>query len=134
MVGFKHTPKLIYGVGMAASIGLGQSWQDIHLSFQGIGYRTFATWEWQYGIGVYAGYERMYKAFVFTQNTGSAATDITTTPHDTPNYDESLLIGLTKSYHMNSKYNGAIQVLYDVWWQQKGLNSPIVVRFITTTK
>ena len=133
-VGFKHTPKLMYGIGVACSIGLGQNWQNIHFSFRGIGLRSFATWQWQYGISAYAGYERMYKLFEFKQQGHQANTDIIPTPHNTANYNESILIGLTKSYNLHSKYNGAIQVLYDIWWQQKGLTSPIVLRFVTTTK
>ena len=134
MFGFKHTPKLMYGLGAASSFGLGQSWQNVHLSFQGIGLRSFTTWKWQYGIGAYAGYERMYKQFVFTNNAQNTATDVPNNPHSTSDYNESLLVGLTKSYKMNSKYNGAIQVLYDIWWEQKGLKNPIVLRFATMTK
>jgi hypothetical protein len=132
-VGFKHSPKLTYGLGIGTSFGLGQSWQNIHFSFQGIGFKSFTTWEWQYGIGLYTGYERMYKNFLFKQSTPTAATDAPTV-HNTANYNESLLFGLTKKYHINSKYNGSIEVLYDIWWQQKGLQSPIVLRFTTTTK
>ena len=133
MAGFKYTPKLTYGVGIATSIGMGQSWQNIHFSFQGIGYRTFATWEWQYGIGAYAGYERMYKQAAFIKQKDQPPIDVPT-PHSTGNYTESLLVGLTKKYNINTKYKGAIQVLYDIWWQQKGLPNPIVLRFVTIKK
>lgn len=135
MVGFKHTPKLEYGLGTATDLGLGQSWQNIHFSFEGIGLRSFATWKWQYGLGAYAGYERTYKQFAFTNKQSSSdAVDIIPTSHNTNAYSESILIGLTKSYRINKKYNGAIQLLYDIWWQQKGLSSPIVLRFETEKK
>ncbi len=132
MIGFKHTPKLTYGLGAAWSEGLGQGWQKIHFSFQGIGYRTFAKLEWQYGIGAYTGYERMYKPAAFYKN--NVQTEGISTHHNTSKYTESVLIGLTKSYNINAKYKGAIQVLYDVWWQQKELRSPIVLRFVTVKK
>ncbi len=133
MAGFRHTPRLTYGAGLAYAEGLGQSWQHIKLTFQGVGYRTFATWQWQYGIGAYAGYERMYKkaAFIKEQPPDS---DLRPTPHSSARYTESILAGLTKSYNINAKYKGAIQVLYDIWWQQKGLRSPIVLRFVTVKK
>lgn len=134
MAGFKHTPKLTYGLGLATGIGLGQGWDKIKISFEGIGLRSFASWEWQYGLGAYAGYERMYKRTAFTNST-AAATEITSpSVHNKAKYSESVLIGLTKSYNINTKYNGAIQLLYDIWWKEKGLRSPIVLRFSTKTK
>lgn len=136
MAGFKQSPKLTYGIGIAASMGLGQSWSNIHLSLQGLGFRSYISWQWQYGIGFYGGYERMYKQAVFTNNSSTqpATTDLTATPHNTHDYSESVLIGLTKKYNLNTKYNGQIQLLYDVWWQQKGLRSPVVLRFATLSK
>src|SRR6185437_8837395 len=55
MAGYKQNPKLTYGLGIASSIGLGQSWTNVHLSFQGLGLRSYLNWQWQYGIGVYGG-------------------------------------------------------------------------------
>jgi len=134
MAGFKQTLKLTYGLGLVTAFGLGQSWTNLHFSFQGIGLRSFVTWQWQYGIGFYTGYERMYKQVVFTDNNQSSTSDAIPSPHNTTDYTESVLIGLTKSYKLNSKYNGQLQILYDVWWQQKGLSSPMVLRFATITK
>lgn len=132
MAGFKHTPRLTYGAGIATSIGLGQSWQNIHISFQGAGLRTFATWKWQYGIAAYAGYERMYKQAAFKNEKPPG--DWQPTSHDKHKYSETILVGLTKNYSINAKYTGAIQVLYDIWWQQNGLTNPIVLRFVTIKK
>ena len=134
MAGIKQTPKLTYGLGIASAFGLGSNWQNIHFSFQGIGLRSFITWQWQYGIGVYAGYEREYNQFVFTGNRKSGISDMPINQHSKATYIESVLIGLTKSYHISSKYDGQIQVLYDIWWQEKGLRTPIVLRFATIKK
>jgi hypothetical protein len=133
MAGFKHTPHLSYGLGLATAIGLGKNWDNIHFSLQGIGLRTYANWQWQYGIGAYAGYERMYKQAVFVNNSETASS-LAPTAHDNNTYSESLLAGLTKNYSINSKWKGQIQVLYDFWWQQKGLASPIIIRFSTIAK
>lgn len=130
MAGFKHTPRLTYGLGLATSIGLGQNWNNIRFSFQGIGVRTFAEWKWIYGIGAYAGYERMYKHEAFTK-AKEALPKNELNKHNKTNYNESVLIGLTKSYKVNDKWNGSIQLLYDIWWQDKGLRSPVVLRFTT---
>lgn len=130
MAGYKQTARLTYGLGIATGIGLGQNWNNIHFSVQGIGFRTYTTWLWQYGLGAYGGYERMYKQAVFVNN-AEASTAFASTRHNTALYSESLLAGLTKNYRINSKWSGQIQVLYDFWWQEKGLSSPIIFRFST---
>ncbi len=134
MAGFKHTPKLTYGLGVACSVGVGQGWQKIHFSYEGISFRSFTTWEWQYGISAYAGYERTYNNFLSIKKQQDKESVNYVTPHKTAVYSESILVGLSKKYKINDKYTGAIQVLYDVWWQQKGLNNPIILRFTTIKK
>jgi hypothetical protein len=130
MVGFKHTPRLSYGMGVATSIGLGQSWSNVHFSFVGVGIRTYAQWKWQYGVGAYAGYERMYKRAAFT-NKDEVIPEPKENAHNTKIYNESILIGLTKSYRINDKWNGSVQLLYDIWYKEKGMRSPIMLRFAT---
>ena len=130
MIGFKHTPKLSYGIGLAVVLGLGKDWNNIHLSMEGIGLRSYAAWQWQWGIGGYAGYERLHKKALF-QSGEETISPLYPQKHSTEKYNESVLLGLTKSYRINSKWNGAVQVLYDVWWKDKNLNNPIIIRFIT---
>ncbi len=133
MAGFRHTPKLSYGIGIATSIGLGQNWNNLRLSFQGLGLRTYVNWQLIYGVGLYAGYERMYKQATFT-DTKQATQELIPTTHNTGAYYESVLAGLTKTYSINNKWNGSLQVLYDVWWKEKGLRSPIVLRIASIKK
>ena len=59
--GFKHTPQLTYGLGLSASIGLGQNWSNIRLSYEGISIRSFATYELFWGIAGYVGYETVFQ-------------------------------------------------------------------------
>lgn len=132
MAGFKQSPRLSYGLGIATSIGLGQNWSTIHFSFEGVGLRSYTACQWKYGIGAYAGYERFYKQAVFTNKTETIPTNTLST-HNKANYNESALIGLTKTYKINTKWNGSVQVLCDIWWKEKGLNSPIVLRFTTNS-
>lgn len=135
MIGLKHTPRLSYGFGVTMNIGLGQNWNNIHFTSEGIGLRSYSSWIWQYGIGIYVGYERTYKSIGNWTVVGAGQeTKIESSSHNTANYSESVLLGLTKTYHINSKWNGAIQVLYDVWWKDKGLNTPIIIRFVTLSK
>lgn len=135
MIGFRHTPKLSYGLGAALNIGLGQDWNHIRFSFEGLSLRSYLQYQLIYGIGLYGGYERMYKQATFTGSNQNASEIISVpNPHNTTNYNESVLFGLTKSYKLNNKWNGQIQVMYDIWWKDKGLNSPVVLRFATTSK
>ncbi len=135
--GYRFSEKLSAGLGAVAQIGLGQSWSSIRFTFEGIGARSYVAWQWQYGIGVYGGYERIWKTAAFsnsTNATGVGGSSIETIRHDRAGYSEALLAGITKTYKVNSKWNGAIQLLYDVWWQEKGLRSPLVLRFTTQSK
>lgn len=130
---YRQTPKLSIGLALAADIGLGQNWNSIRFSFEGLGARSFITWQWQYGIGLYGGYERTWKESAFKnkpEQTNPSAPVIEPSVHNKDNYSEAVVLGLTKRYRINSKWNGSIQVLYDVWWQDKGLRSPIVLRFV----
>jgi hypothetical protein len=131
MAGFRHTPSLSYGLGISTSIGLGKDWNNIRFSFEGLGLRSYAAWKWKYGFGAYAGYERVFKQAAFTNNKETSPEELTPSVHNTNFYQESVLIGLTKSYRINSRWNGAVQLLYDVWWKEKGLRSPVVLRFNT---
>ena len=76
-----------------------------------------------------------YKGPAFTnnkENTEPAA--LAPSTHNTATWNEAILLGLSKSYKINSKWNGAIQVLWDVWWREKGMRSPIILRFATLSK
>ncbi len=128
MAGFKHTPRLSYGAGLAGSLGMGQGWQQLRFSFEGIGLRTYVAWQWQYGIGAYAGYERMYGRRMFGDDRTQDGGTVPSAVRATPLYTESILIGLTKSYKLTREWNGSVQLLYDVWWRENGLRSPLVFR------
>lgn len=128
---YKHRPKLKSGIALAGDLGLGESWSAIRFSFEGIGVRAFVNWELIYGVGLYGGYERTWRQYAFTRNDRDVLpATLNPAGHLTNSYSEAVLLGLSKQYRINSKWNGAIQVLYDVWWRDKGLRSPVVLRFM----
>lgn len=132
MAGFRHTPRLTYGAGLATAVGLGKSWQQVKITFEGLGVRTFAEYKMVFGISMYAGYERMFKEAVFTGESNLLTENRQKqNSHNTTNYHESVLMGLTKTYRINEKWNGSLQVLYDIWWKEKGLRSPVQLRIAT---
>jgi hypothetical protein len=128
-VAYKYRPKLSSGIGIAGDMGLGENWSWIRFSFEGIGVRTFINWELIYGIGAYAGLERTYKlsALNIADNDPSNASG---SVRNGQNYRDAILIGASKRYKINSKWNGQIQVLYDAFWKDNNLRSPLVIRFI----
>ena len=137
MAGYRQTATLSAGVGIALNTGLGQDWSHIRFSFQGLGLRSYVQWKGlPYGFGLYGGYERTYKGYAFTgTNTSNPGTELTSeNVHNTAVYSDAVVVGLTKSYKINAKWNGAIQLLYDIWWKEKNLNSPFILRFITQSK
>lgn len=132
--GFKQSKSITTGAGIAWSFGLGQSWQNAHVSFNGVGFKTYVSYDLMSGFGIYGGYERLYMKSKFSLKKNTADDSFSYSPHSTQTFTESVVVGLTKSYKINEKYSGQIQVLYDVWWQSKGLNTPISVRVSTSKK
>lgn len=130
---FRHTPRLSYGLGAGISIGLGQNWSNIRFSYEGASLRAFAIYEAIFSIAAYAGYERFFK---YTLSNGQSIRNEQAglNSHNTSSYSEAALIGLSKSYKISSQWDGQIQLLYDVWWREKGLNTPVIIRIANTRK
>ena len=127
IAGYRQTPRLTYGVGLGLSTGLGRNWNNIKLSFEGLSLRGYLSYDVIYGFGAFAGYERWVGDDSPTlaenklERVGRRRTD-------------DFQLGITKAYKVNSKWKGSIQVLYDIWWKDRGLNSPFIIRFTTTKK
>ena len=135
-VAFKHTPSLSYGIGLATSIGLGQDWQHIRLSYEGVSARVYADWLLLYGFSAQAGYERIFRP----GNRAYLQEDVpTNTPH--PQQDDNVLkqafggqqqaayIGIMKRYRINSKWSGTFLAGYNLLWQESNLRTPFMIRF-----
>jgi ribosomal protein S8 len=133
MVAFKHTPNLAYGLGLKTDLGLGTNWSHIHFTWQGLGFKSYVTWQWQYGLGAYGGYERLYLKTLF-QDKEMTSESVPVSAHSNNNWQESALLGLTKSYNINEKWRGSIQVLYDFWARDRGVSCPVIIRFATIHK
>jgi len=131
-IGYKQTTKFSYGIGAIGNIGLGKNWSNIHFSFEGVGVQAYTRLKWQYGIAAYSAYERTWKENVFTGKTNDPP-EFTTSIHNTANWSEAVVVGIEKQYKISFKYNGAIQLLYDVWWHEKKLSTPYILRFSTIT-
>lgn len=131
---FRHTERLSYGIGAVSQVGLGKGIQQLRFSLEGAGPRAFVTHDMIYGIAVYMGYERIYALSNGARDQNEKLEKSYTVQHTSKYYSESLLLGLSKKYSINSKFSGQLQLLYDVWWQQKGLKSPIIFQMTTSKK
>lgn len=135
-VAFKHSPRLSYGIGLSLSSGLGQNWQNIRFTYEGIGTRAFADWKALYGFSLQAGYESTFRP----ANRSYLPEQQNTTTQASPDPDNVLkeafggqqqaaYIGIMKRYRINRKYSGTFMVGYNMLWQQEGLRSPWILRF-----
>lgn len=134
-VAFKHTPSLSYGIGIGASIGLGQDWQHIRLSYEGITTRIYADWKLLYGFSLQAGYERAFRP----QNRAYLQDNNTTPQRPTVSAEnglkvafggqqEAAYLGIMKRYRISSKWNGTFMAGYNFLWQQSNLRTPFMLR------
>ncbi len=136
-VAFKHSPRLSYGLGISLSTGLGQNWQNIRFTYEGIGIRAFSDWKALYGFSLQAGYERTFRpqnrAYINDKPGGSDPSN----PESNDNIfkeafggqQQAAYMGIMKRYRLNSKYNGTIMAGYNFLWQQEQLRSPWLLRF-----
>ncbi|MBT2561344.1 hypothetical protein J7E50_10920 [Pedobacter sp. ISL-68] len=137
-VAFKHSPKLSYGIGIALSTGLGQNWQNIKLTYEGVSARAFADWKLIYGFSAQAGYERIFRP---ANRPYLPETQNQSTNPSNPDAHNNILkesfggqqqaayIGIMKRYRINSNWSGTFLAGYNFLWQQEELRSPFVLRF-----
>lgn len=131
---FKQTPKFSMGLGISADLGMGRDWQHLKLSYEGLGLRAFLDREMLYGISLEGGYERLFRPadrpYLGTGATqpdeGAANKSLFKTAFG--GQQQSVYLGLMKSYHINSKWNGTFLIGYDFLWQRYGLRTPLMVR------
>jgi hypothetical protein len=142
-VGFKQTENLTYGIGIGSNTGLGQNWQHIAFSYEGISLRAYIDRQWKYGFSGQIGYERDFipanRAYLNNPSDQlttppPSATSLQTTGNNTFNtifggFQQSAYIGIMKTYKINSKLNGTLLVGYNFLWQNEGGKSPWLLRF-----
>ncbi len=133
-VAFKHTPSLSYGIGIASSIGLGQDWQHIRLSYEGISARVYADWKLLYGFSLQAGYERALRPVgraYLEENSNdpqSAVASGNALKQAFGGGQEAAYLGIMKRYRISSKWSGTFMAGYNFLWQQSNLRTPFMIR------
>jgi hypothetical protein len=118
-VAYKLNDKSVIGIGGSYKMGLGHGWNYIRITHEGVSLRSFIDWRIKGSIWMTGGYEQNYRHSFknFTQLQGLSG------------WQESGLLGLSKKYGINKRYNGKVQVLWDLLsYQQRLRTTPIIFR------
>lgn len=91
------------GLGASYKLGLGKGWNNISLSHQGIGLRSFVDWKLKGTFFVNGGFEENYI-------TAFSHVGQLTLPGG---WQGSALLGISKKYKINTKLKGNVMILYD---------------------
>jgi hypothetical protein len=108
-LGYKINDKSTIGVGLAYTAGMGSGWNDIQLSNQAVGLRSYIDWKIKKSYYVIGGYEENYLTQFASLNDLRNASA----------WQPSALIGLERKYKISSKLQGNVQVLYDALYKQE---------------
>jgi hypothetical protein len=101
--GYKLNDNSITGVGFSYKAGLGRGWNNISLSHQGFGLRSFIDYKLKSSLYITGGYERNYLSqFNRVEQL-----------RDYPAWQTSGLLGLSKKYKVSKKIKGEIKLLWD---------------------
>ena len=110
-VGYKLNDKSIIGIGASYKIGLGRGWNNIELSSQGAGLRSYVDWKIKGAVWISGGYEMNYKSQLrgiqFPSPFGGGQEAVP--------WQQSGLLGLSKVFDVKSKYfrKTKLQLLWD---------------------
>jgi len=104
-VGYKLNDKSIFGFGGSYKLGWGKGWNNIHITHQGIGLRSFVDLKLKGSIWISGGYEQNYKTEI--RNIDQLK--------DRSAWQQSGLLGISKTLPEKSKFfkSTKTQLLWD---------------------
>ena len=107
--GYKLNDKSIIGIGASYKVGLGQNWQNIDITHQGAGLRSFVDIKLKGSFWISGGGELNYR-------NEFRRIDVL---KDMTAWQQSALLGISKKYKVGKKMKGNAQLLYDFLWKQQ---------------
>ena len=118
-LGYKLNTNGIVGIGASYKIGLGSGWDNIRISSQGIGLRSYLDWKIGAKFYISGGYEQNYhasfKSIEQLKNFNA--------------WQTSGLLGLSKKMQIRGKKNVKFQVMYDFFcYSHVPVTQPFVFR------
>jgi hypothetical protein len=126
-VGYKLNDKSTIGIGGSFALGLGRGWNNIRISNQGGGLRSFIDWKLKGSFSLSGGYEQNYK----TASSSIAIPSPLGGSRMGAGWQSSGLIGLSKTISVKSKLfkKTKMQLLWDfLSYQQVPVTQPILFR------
>ncbi len=108
-LGYKLNDKSIIGIGSSYKLGLGTGFNNMSLSHQGLGFRSFIDWKFKGNFWLSGGYEQNYLA-VFRRIDELNNRTV---------WKPSALLGVSKVVDVKSKFfqKTKVQLLYDFLWR-----------------
>ena len=118
-IGYKLNDKSIVGVGASYKIGWGTGFNNINITHQGLGIRSFLDYKVKGSLFVSGGYEQNYR------NLFNSIEQL----RNYSSWQSSGLIGLSKKYKVSKKIKGSFQMMWDfLSYQQIPQTEPIIFR------
>lgn len=118
-LGYKLNDKTVIGVGAAYKMGWGNSIENIKLTHEGIGLRSYADLKLKGSLWITGGYE---------QNYFQRFTDLRVL-NNLNVWRQSALAGMTKKIKMGKKKESKVQLLYDFLYKQNNISTqPLIFR------
>ena len=120
-IGYKVTDKSMIGIGASYKLGWGHGWNNIRLTQEGVGLRSYIDWKLKGSFWMSGGYEMNYR---------SAFNSVVQLKYLNA-WQQSGLIGLSKVISVKTKFfkKTKLQLLWDfLSYQQLPKTQPIVFR------
>jgi hypothetical protein len=102
-LGYKVNDNSVIGLGASYKLGWGTGWNNIALSHQGVGLRSFVDYKLKGSLFISGGYEQNYRTEFHTIDQ----------LRDYSAWQSSGLIGLSKKYTVSKKLKGEMKLLWD---------------------
>lgn len=107
--GYKPNTKMIVGIGGSYKIGWGSGLNNIRITHQGLGIRSFLDWKLKGNLFASGGYEQNYFSEIRSIDQ----------LRDYSSWKSSALLGIAKKYTIGKKRKGEMKLLYDFFSQTK---------------
>lgn len=120
-IGYRLNDKSVVGVGVSYKLGLGKGWNNIRMTNQGVGLRSFIEWKIKGSFWISGGYEQNYRTeFRKIDELKNLSA-----------WQQSGLVGLTKAISLKTKFfrKTKLQLLWDfLSYQQVPATQPFLFR------
>jgi hypothetical protein len=120
-LGYKLNDKSVIGFGASYKMGWGSGWNNIRITHQGVGLRSFIDWKFKGSFWVSGGYEQNFRSEIRSIDQ----------LRDQSAWQQSGLIGMSKVFEIKSKLfkKTKLQLLWDfLSYQQVPRGQPLVFR------